>query len=303
MAEPAPRTALVTGATAGIGFETAKALARQGFHVLVHGRDRKRTEQAAAALKADSGAAVEAVLGDFTSLQSVRDLALQVQTKTDRLDVLVNNAGLVRDRMDLSGDGIETVFQVNHLATFLLTNLLLPQLNAAPSARVVTVSSRAHTRATNFDVHDLTHPARWSTVEAYARSKGCNVLFTRELARRLAGSSVTANCLHPGVVRTRFALDGDVSPLWSLLWRAIQPFMLSAERGADTAIWLATSPEVAGVSGKYFVKRQEVTPKAYALDDALALELWHQSEALCALPCTRNVNKAEPALAAASAGR
>ncbi|MEO1092443.1 MAG: SDR family NAD(P)-dependent oxidoreductase, partial [Pseudomonadota bacterium] len=191
---------LVTGATTGIGAHVARALATGGARLWVHGRDPARTAAAAAA----AGPGAVPVVADFERLRDVRALAARMAEETDRLDVLVNNAGLIRDRLVITEDGVESTFGVNHLAPFVLTLSLLSLLQASPAARIVTVASRAHRQSKRFDVDDLVRPSCYETLEAYARSKTCNILFTRELARRLAATPTTANCVHPGFVASRF---------------------------------------------------------------------------------------------------
>ncbi|HEX7199729.1 MAG TPA: SDR family NAD(P)-dependent oxidoreductase, partial [Dongiaceae bacterium] len=217
---------------------------------------------------------VEMGLADFSRLTEVRRLADELLAGHDRLDVLVNNAGLFSPHYRLSADGFELTFAVNHLAPFLLTNLLLDRLKASAPARIVTVASEAH-RRNRLDIADMTRPADWTMMRAYGRSKLCNILFTRELARRLAGTGVTANCLHPGFVATRF---GDqAGGVMSLVIRAAKLFAISPEKGAETIVHLASSPEVAGSSGGYFDKCRPATPTTEARDDAAATRLWAES--------------------------
>ncbi len=270
------KTVLVTGATTGIGARTATVLAGAGARVLVHGRDPERTRAQAEAV---GGAAL---IADFARLADVRALAAAVRRQTDRLDVLVNNAGLMRDRLVFTADGYETTFQVNHLAPFLLTTLLLDLLTALSPARIVNVASRMHERVKRFDLQDLPEPAKFDGLEAYNRSKACNVLFTRELARRLQGSGVVANALHPGFVASRFGRDGDLGFGYALFFKLLRPVMISVERGADTAIWLASAPEAGAVTGRYFERRRERAPAAFANDPEAAEALWAASERLVA---------------------
>jgi retinol dehydrogenase 12 len=271
---------VVTGATSGIGQAAATALARQGATVVLVGRDRGRTEAAAARIAAVSASPPKTEIADLASLEQVRALAGRL-AELDRIDVLINNAGLVLGERRVTPDGFEHVFAVNHLAPFLLTNLLLPKLTASAPARVVTVSSDAHSAA-RLDLSDPNLERAWESWRSYANSKLANIWFTRELARRLAGTEVTANCLHPGVVRTGFGQDSR--PLLKLGITIARPFMLSPERGADTIVYLASSPDVAGQTGGYYVKRQRREPSAAARDDTLARELWDLSEQLTGLP-------------------
>ena len=240
----AERIGIVTGASSGIGLYTALGLARTGMRVVMVSRDRDRTE-AARRFVSDRvrGAQVETALADFASLAELRRLAAEILAAHDRLDLLVNNAGLFSPKFQRSADGYELTFAVNHLAPFLLTNLLIDRLKATAaanggSARIVTVASRAH-RGNRIDLATIAGPRDWTMLKAYGRSKLCNILFTRELARRLQGTGVIAPCLHPGVVATGLAQRGG---LVELGWRLMKPFMVSPEKGAETSLFLATVP-------------------------------------------------------------
>lgn len=269
---------VVTGATSGIGLVTARELARMGATVVLMARSRERGEAAREEIAARTGnQGVELILADFASLASVRAGAEAVLARHGRLDVLVNNAGVYVGDRRLSADGYELTFAVNHLAAFLLTDLLLGALRAAPSARVVTVSSGAHLGGRGrFD--DVRAERGYSGFQAYAESKLANVLFTYELARRLEGSGVAANCLHPGAVRTGFA--GDAKGLFAVFFNLAKPFMLTPEQGAQTPIYLAASPEVEGVSGKYFFERRPRQSSPASYDRGLQARLWALSEEL-----------------------
>jgi NAD(P)-dependent dehydrogenase (short-subunit alcohol dehydrogenase family) len=271
---------VVTGATSGIGKAAAAALARQGAEVIVVGRDPGRAEATAAAIQADGAPPPKVEIADLARLDQVRALAGRLNQNLDRIDVLINNAGLVLNERQVTPDGYEHVFAVNHLAPFLLTNLLRPKLTASAPARVITVSSDAHTAA-RLDLDDPNLEHGWSSWRSYSNSKLANILFTRELARRLNGTGVTANCLHPGVVRTGFGRDAR--PLMRVGITIAKPFMLSPERGADTIVYLASSPDVAAKTGGYYVKRQLREPSAAARDDGLARRLWEISERLTGL--------------------
>lgn len=273
--------AIVTGASAGIGLETALGLARRGMRVVMTGRNPARTERARRLVAERSGNPdVTAALADFTSLAAVRRLADEILAAHPRIAVLVNNAGLVAPRYETSTDGYELTVAVNHLAPFLLTNLLLDRLKASAPSRVVTVASTAHRRA-RIDPARLAGREDWSTYKAYGRSKLCNILFTRELAARLKDSGVVATCLHPGVVATELANRGGG---WiGLGWRLGKPFMLSAEQGAETSIFLATVADPAPFHGAYVIGRQPAEPAPAARDDDLARRLWQESARLVGL--------------------
>ena len=275
------RVCLVTGATSGIGRATAAILVQQGATVLLTGRDRSRGEAAAGEMNRDTRGSAEFLPADLSSLASVRALADTVRQRHDHLHVLVNNAGLVTGKTRrLTVDGLEETFAVNHLAPFLLTELLRDRLVASALGRVVTVSSEAHRSVRGIDFDDLQGAHRYSPWRAYARSKLANILFTDELARRLAGSGVTANCLHPGVVRTRL-WSGPDGWLW-LLGNLIKPFMISSERSARSVASLAASSEVAGLSGRYFNRGTEAVPSRAAQDRQAAARLWEISTELTA---------------------
>ena len=280
MTDMSGRICLVTGATRGIGRATAEALAKSGAHVLLHGRD--SASVGAVCREMVRYGQVDGVVGDLSSLAAVRKLATEVAAQYPRLDVLVNNAGTGTWRRQTTGDGYERTFAINHLAPFLLTNLLLERLKAGKAARVVTVSSMAH-RGAKLDFDDLNWEKRkFSGLGAYGASKLANILFTVELASRLAGSGVTANCLHPGVVATNIftAFGGRTGKVFTVLLR---PFMLSPADGAKTSIYLASSPEVANVTGKFFDKCREVPPTPAAQDAAAAKRLWDVSAKLTGL--------------------
>lgn len=277
------KTILITGATNGIGLEAAVELARAGGRIVMVGRDPGRTEAAVAGVIARSGSRdVSHLLCDFSSQASIRALAADVLSGLDRLDVLVNNAGGVNKTRRLSADGIEMTFAVNHLGYFLLTNLLRDLLVRSTPARVVTVASIGHRRGT-LDFADLGYERGYSIMRAYTRSKLANVLFAAELARRLAGTGVTSNSLHPGSVATNI---WSGAPLWAkpLIQILFRPFFLTVEEGAATIVQLAAAPEFAGVTGKYFEKGAAVPPAPLAQDEALARRLWQVSAAMVGLP-------------------
>jgi len=278
----AGRTILITGATRGIGQATAEALARMGATIIVHGRDAGRVERACNALKQSAlYAPVFGAVADLASLADVHRLADEIEQRHDRLDVLINNAGCVTRRRRETEDGLEWQLAVNHLAPFLLTHRLLDKLNAGAPARIVNVSSMAHHRAA-LDLDDLNwERRRYSGIGAYGATKLANILFTRELARRLDPTRVTVNCLHPGVVATNiFAGMGVVGALFGILSK---PFMLASGKGAETSVFLAASEDAHGVNGRFFDKSKPVEPSLAALDDAAAAALWERSERLAGL--------------------
>jgi retinol dehydrogenase 12 len=279
---PPERIALVTGASAGIGLETALGLAHAGYRVIIAGRNPAHSEAARRRVAAAAGdGMVETALADFASLQAVRALSDAVLRRHDRLDVLVNNAGLIVPRFERSADGYEMTIAVNHLAPFLLTNLLLDRLRASAPSRIVTVASQAH-RGARVDPATMAAPqaADWSPLKAYGRSKLCNILFTRALARRLQGSGVVAACLHPGVVATAI---GDRAGLAGLGWRLVKPFLTSPKKGAATSIFLATVADAAPFHGAYVIGQKAVPPDPAALDDELGERLWDASKRLAGL--------------------
>ena len=274
------RVAIVTGASAGIGLYTALGLARAGMRVVMTGRSRQRTERARdfVATRA-AGAEIDTALADFASLAAVRGLASEILSRHPRIDVLVNNAGLLPPNYRLSQDGYELTFAVNHLAPFLLTNLLLDKLKTSAPSRIVTVASRAH-RGQRIDLTTITGSRDWSIRKAYGRSKLCNILFTRELARRLDGTGVAAMCLHPGFVATGLGHRGGVVEVY---WRLMKPFMISVEKGADTALFLATVPDPAPFNGGYVADRALEQPDPAARDNTMARRLWDESARLVGL--------------------
>jgi NAD(P)-dependent dehydrogenase (short-subunit alcohol dehydrogenase family) len=277
----AGKTAIVTGASSGIGKVTARELARMGARVLLVCRDPVRGRAAADEIAAVTGTTtVELAQCDLASQASIRTLGEELTRRCPRIDLLINNAGGIQSERAVTVDGIETTFATNHLGPFLLTRLLLDRIRASAPARIVTVASAVHAIATiRFD--DLQLERGYRPMKAYAQSKLANLLFTSELARRLTGSGVTANCLHPGAVASRF---GGSGPGWMRFGvRMARPFMISSERGARTSIYLASSPEVEGVSGRYFVACRERQPSARARDEAAATQLWEVSARLTGL--------------------
>jgi NAD(P)-dependent dehydrogenase (short-subunit alcohol dehydrogenase family) len=274
------RVCLVTGATQGIGRETALGLARLGADVHLVARDRARAEAVLAEVRRAGGGNASLFVADLASQASTRALAEEVKARLPRLHVLVNNAGGIFTERALSPDRIEMTLALNHLGYFLLTGLLVDRLRASAPARVVSVSSSAHVGA-RIEFDDLQGERGYSGWRAYGQSKLANILFTRELARRLAGSGVTANCLHPGVVATGFGKNNAGPFSWGV--RIAAPFFLSAARGARTSIWLASSPEVAGVTGQYFARYRVSKVSDAARDEAAARRLWEVSARLTGL--------------------
>jgi NAD(P)-dependent dehydrogenase (short-subunit alcohol dehydrogenase family) len=271
----------VTGATAGIGLVTAQALARQDATLIVIARNAERGAATVGRIQQETGnMAVELMVADLSAQEQVRQLAREIQHRFARLDVLVNNAGALFARRQLSQDGLEMTFALNHLAYFLLTNLLLDPLTAADSARIVNVSSEAHRRA-RLDFADLQGQHRYSGWRAYARSKLANILFTYELARRLAGTGIVANALHPGFVATNFGRNNR--SITAAFFRLLQLAAISPEEGAQTIIYLASSPAVKGVTGEYFVKQKAVRSSQVSYDRAAAQRLWQVSTELTQL--------------------
>ena len=276
------KVCMVTGATSGIGQVTAAALAMQGAHVIVVGRNRAKAQQVVGEIRRQTGNdAVWYLLADFSDLQQVRELAAAFSAQYSQLDVLVNNAGTYFNTRHPAPGGVEMTFHVNHLAHFLLTNLLLETLTASAPARIVNVTSRAH-EYDNMDFDDLGFERSYFGMKAYARSKLANLLFTYELARRLAGSGVTVNAVHPGGVatdiwRTNFPVLGP-----AIKW-VMSLFALTPEEGADTLIYLASSPEVEGVTGTYFVEREAIASSPLSYDEQVAARLWEVSEELTAV--------------------
>lgn len=280
----AGRVCVLTGASSGIGLAASIALARLGATMVLVCRDRSRGEaaQTRVAQAAAGDARPELELADLASLAQVRDLAARLGARP-RIDVLINNAGLVIGRREVTQDGYERTLAVNHLAPFLLTNLLRPTLTASAPARVITVSSVAH-RGALLNLGNLQLDRGYLPMLAYANSKLANILFTRELARRLDGSRVTANCLHPGTIRTRF---GDTGARWLRLGLMVAgAFLKTPESGAATTVFLASSPAVAAETGGYYVSSRRRRPSRAARDDGLARRLWDISATLTALDST-----------------
>ena len=279
------KVCLITGATSGIGKATAMGLTSMGSSIVMVGRDRGRGEAALAEIKERSAnASVELMLADLSSHREIHRLADEFKEAYPRLAVLINNAGVIRSKRVTTADGIEMMFAVNHLAYFLLTNLLVDVLKASAPSRIVNVSSGDHSNGA-IDFDDLQGEKGYKGPKAYSQSKLATVLFTYELARRLEGTGISANCLHPGgriPVRTNFG--SGVSGVFGFMVRALRHLMISPEKGAETSIYLASSLEVEGLSGRYFVKKAEARSSDASHDERIARRLWQVSAELTSLP-------------------
>jgi retinol dehydrogenase 14 len=277
------KTVLITGGTGGIGRAAATALSRMGARVGITGRDRPRAEHAAAAIARESGnPAVDVFVADMSSQTEVRQLAGEVLAAYPRLDVLLNNVGGFWAHRHATADGLEHTFALNHLAPFLLTSLLLDRLIASAPARVVTVSSGAQSMG-KIDFDNLMGEQKYSGQAAYNQSKLANVMFTYELARRLEGTGVTATALHPGVTSTGFGAE-DMARGWGRLIAVMRPFMKSPARGAETSVYLASSPDAEGVTGRYFANRKAKQSHKSSYDTATTARLWQVSADLVGVP-------------------
>jgi NAD(P)-dependent dehydrogenase (short-subunit alcohol dehydrogenase family) len=269
---------LVTGANSGIGKVTARELAKAGATIILVCRDRLKGEHAVAEISRETGnRKLDLIIADLSDQHQIREVAANVRMKCSRLDVMINNAGAYNSNRVLTPDGYETTFAVNHLAYFLLTIELLDLLKASAPARIVNVASDAH-RSGHLNFDDLHGAQAYSGWKAYAQSKLANIIFTYELARRLSGTNVTVNCMHPGAVASNFF--ENFRGTFGTLTRLFLPFMRSSEKGAETVIWLASSSEVEGVSGKYYMdcKERRSNPESYGAE--VARRLWEVSEQL-----------------------
>jgi NAD(P)-dependent dehydrogenase (short-subunit alcohol dehydrogenase family) len=272
------KVCLVTGSSSGIGKVTARELARMGATVVMLCRNRAKGEATRAEIKAATGnEQVDLIVADLSSLAEVRRAAQEFKQEYTQLHVLINNAGGANSTRTVTVDGFETTFAANYLAPFLLTEELLDLLKASAPARVVNVSSMAHTRG-KIDFDDLQGEKKYSTWKAYGQAKLALILFTYELARRLAGTGVTVNALHPGVIASNF--DQGLGPLTRWGWKIASPFFSNVEQGAQTTLYLATSPEVEGVTGKYFANRKEVRSSRLSYNEAVRQRLWQISQEL-----------------------
>lgn len=272
------RTVVVTGGSGGIGKATAARLAQMGATVALTGRDLARTQDAAHEIRTATGAQVHAFTAELSAQAQVRRLAAELLHTLTRIDVLVNNAGGYWNTRHVTIDGLERTFAINHLAPFLLTSLLLDRLKESDDGRVVTVSSNAQALG-RIDFNDLQGERDYSGARSYNQSKLANILFTHELARRLTGTAVTANALHPGVVRTSFGAE-DPGRAQRLFVPLARPFMRTPAEGASTSVLLASSPDLKGVQGQFFTKGKQKSSSKRSYEQAVATKLWHASEAL-----------------------
>jgi NAD(P)-dependent dehydrogenase (short-subunit alcohol dehydrogenase family) len=269
------KVCLITGATSGIGKATLLSLARQGMSIVMVSRNKEKGESVRAAITEKTrNEHIHLAVADLSSQQDIRKLASEIKSKYSRLDILVNNAGGIFGKRVLTVDGLELTFALNHLAYFLLTNLLLEILKAAPAGRVVNVSSQAH-RYGSMEFDDPGFEKGYNAMKSYAQSKLANLLFTYELSRRLAGTGITANALHPGVVRTGFGKE--LSGIAGLVFKRLDFLMRSPEKGAETVIWLASSSEPKQLTGKYFCDRREIRSSRVSYDHDAAKRLWESS--------------------------
>lgn len=275
------KTVVITGGTSGIGEVAAVALAKMGARIVLVARDKSRGDATLARLRDGAPGIAHAVhFADLLRLAEMKRVAAQIADREPRIDILINNAGALFAGRRLTEDGLECTFALNHLAYFVMTEGLRERLLASAPARIINTASAAHQGAT-LDFDDLQSAKSFGAMKAYGRSKLCNILFTRELARRLRGTHVTANSLHPGFVATRFA-DQSGGLISRLVWLA-KFFAISPTKGAETIVYLASSPDVAEITGQYFYKYLPTTPSSLAQDDQAALELWRRSAALAGM--------------------
>lgn len=270
------KTALVTGATNGIGKAAAIALGEMGAEVVLVARNRALAQQTVNEIKRDTGnQKIDFLVADLSSQAEVRRVAAEFLASGRPLHILLNNAGALFTERQLSVDGIEMTFALNHLGYFLLTNLLLDRIKQSAPARIVNVASRAHESVRGINFSDLQFAQKYSPLASYGQSKLANILFTRELARQLEGTQVSVNCLHPGFVATRF---GHGTNIMSFIMSLLRPFQRSIDKGARTSIYLCSSPDVENISGEYFVDCKIAQPKPYAKDDVASKRLWEISK-------------------------
>lgn len=273
---------IVTGANSGIGKITAMSLAQKDYHVVMVCRNAKKGKVAQQEIiDMSNNKKVDLLLCDFASLKRVRKLAATILASYEKIDVLVNNAGMIAKERSLTEEHYESTFAINHLAPFLFTNLLLERIKASPNARIVTVASDAHKMVKAFDFGNLQAEKSFKQWDAYGLSKLCNIYFTYELAKRLENTGVTTNCLHPGVVRTNFGNDASKMIKWGIKFLGM--FLLSPEKGAETSIFLVSSEKVKNVNGKYFIKKRQALSSELSYNEDIARKLWEHSEKLVGL--------------------
>lgn len=275
------KTIVITGGNAGIGKATAISLAKKGAEVLITARSESKAKTAVEEIKSASGSdKVSYVIVDLISQQSVRKAAEEIKAKCPKIDVLINNAGCYLSELALSPEGHEGQFATNHLGHFLLTNLLIETIKAAGKARIINLSSIAHNSTRELNLDDLNYEQEeYGGWKSYSRSKFCNILFTKELAKRLEGTGITVNAVHPGGVRTEIA-EKDANWYTKLGWILFKPFMITVEQGAATSIHLASSPNVEGISGHYWVRSKQEWSNRPSQDEANWKALWKKSEEL-----------------------
>lgn len=277
------KTCLVTGATSGIGLETAKQLAIKGFDIYITGRNEQKSAEALQQInRAAPGKAKGYFLCDFASQHSIREAAKHIRNSLIELNVLVNNAGAVYQHKELTEEAIEKTFATNHLGYFLFTHLLIPIIPANQGNRIVNVASDAHFSA-KFDLNNIVNPKKYSIFTAYANSKLANIMFTMYLAEKLKPKAITANCLHPGVVKTRIG-NKNTANWMGLIWNMLTTIRgISVEKGAASSVYLASSNKVSHISGKYFYECHESKPSKLSMDTSLQQQLWELSEKLCGI--------------------
>jgi NAD(P)-dependent dehydrogenase (short-subunit alcohol dehydrogenase family) len=269
---------IITGASSGMGFATAVALAGMGTTLGLVCRNKERGDKAFKLIvDKTKNKNIKLFIADLSSIAEIKKLGEEIKKTFPSIDVLINNAGAINQKRILTIDGYELSFAVNHLAYFLLTNILLDHLKAAPKARIISVASAA-SRVGKIYFNDLQLEKKYSSIKSYGQSKLANIMFTYELARKLEGSNVTANCLHPGVVKTRFA--GEMKGFTGFMWKLGTTFFRTAEKGAETAIWLASSPEVEGISGKYYMDKKEIKSIKASYNIEAQQKLWEVSAKL-----------------------
>ena len=278
------KTVVITGGNAGIGKATAVALAKKGAEIVITSRSADKAEAAVNEIRSASGNdKVDYVLIDLSSQKSVRQAAEELKTKCPKIDVLINNAGCYISDLQLNADGLEMQFGTNHIGHFLLTNLIIDNIKSAGKARIINLSSIAHKSTRELNLNDINYENQeYGGWKAYSRSKYCNILFTKELAKRLEGSGVTANAVHPGGVRTEIA-EKNANWFTKLGWIVMKPFMITVEKGAATSIYLASSPEAEGETGGYWVKCKKHFSNRPSQDESNWKALWKKSEELVGL--------------------